>query len=144
MATPIPLSGVNCHIYVSHHGRVVMLLKNMCLHNCKWFALGFYSSCCILFLTLKKSQVTKSTSTWSPPFILDYWDYGRMVVGLYVDYMWTPHGTPWTLRCYRCTDTWSPPQPVAQYNYLMMQCQFLSHCSQVFMVGMAQLGTWSH
>ena len=68
-----------------------------------------------------------------------YWDYGRMVVGLYVDYMWTPGGlqvdstqTPWTLRCYRCTNTWtpgillqnsmdtpwSPPQPVAQYNDL--------------------------
>jgi hypothetical protein len=64
----------------------------------------------------------------------------------YVDYMWTPGGlqvdstwTPWTLRCYRCTNTWtppgvcldsrytpqnsmdapwSPPQPVAQYNDL--------------------------
>ena len=66
MATPIPLSGADCHIYISHHGRVVMLLEKMWLHNHKWCGLGFYSSCCILFLTLEKSQVTKSTSTWSP------------------------------------------------------------------------------
>jgi hypothetical protein len=67
----------------------------------------------------------------------------------YVDYMWTPGGlqvdstwTPWTLRCYRCTNTWtppgvcldsrytpqnsmdapwSPPQPVAQYNDLLFK-----------------------
>ena len=66
MATPIPLSGANCHVYISHHSRVVMLLKKMWLHNHKWCGLGFYSSCCILFLTLKKSQVIKSTSTRSP------------------------------------------------------------------------------
>ena len=54
-----------------------------------------------------------------------YWDYGRMVVGLYVDYMWTPGGLHMDsmdfemLQVHKHLDfTWSPPQPVAQYNGL--------------------------
>ena len=86
-------------------------------------------------------------SIWSPPFI-------GIMVGLWWDYMWTPGGfqvgstwTPWTLRYYRCSpgavqvyssktpwmlpgvqveSRWSPPQPVAQYNDLLIS-SILSH-----------------
>ena len=53
-----------CHYHVP---TATYISEKMCLHNHKWCGLGFYSSCCILFLTLKKSQVTKSTSTWNLP-----------------------------------------------------------------------------
>ena len=63
----VPTATYTISLYISHHCRVVMPLKKMCLHNHKWCGLGFYSSCCILFRTLKKSSVTKSTSTWNLP-----------------------------------------------------------------------------
>ena len=80
MATPMPLSGANCHIYI----------RKMCLHNHKWCGLGFYSSCCILFLALKKSQVIKSTSTWSPLGV--HMESTRTPPGVDTESLRSPHG----------------------------------------------------
>ena len=106
MATPIPLSGANCHVYISHHGRVVMLLKKMWLHNHKWCGLGFYSSCCILFLTLKKSQVIKSTSTWSPPGV--HLESTRSPLGVHLESTRSPPGVHLESRRSPHGLTWSP------------------------------------
>ena len=68
MVTLMPLSDANFHICLSHHGRVVMLLKKRCLPNHKCCGLGFYSSCYILFLTCKspKSQSPHEVLAESP------------------------------------------------------------------------------
>ena len=67
MATPIPLSCANCHMYFSHHGRVVIWLTKKCLYNHKCRSPGFNSPCCILFLTQKKS-LSQSSHTFLVKF----------------------------------------------------------------------------
>ena len=106
MATLMPLSDANCHICLSHHGRVVMLLEKRCLHNHKCCGLGFYSPCYILFLTCKspKSQSPQGVPTESPQ---SPWGTVRGLLGespICGDYIGSPSGllgdsleTPWGL-----------------------------------------------
>ena len=122
MATLMPLSGANCHIYISQHGRVVMLLEKKCLPNHRCCGLGFYPPCCILFLTCRspKSQSPHEVlaeSPWSSPYrILEglYVDslksplIMRIISGVLKDSLWTPYkvlgeslGSPWGLHYIR-------------------------------------------
>jgi hypothetical protein len=91
MATLMPLSGANCHMYLSHHGRVVMLFEKksayLIISAMVWGSIPHVAFC--FWLAKVPSHKVLAESSWSP--------WGESLR----DYMWTPWKVPWLWGLYQ-------------------------------------------